>query len=96
MSSLEGLHLNNAFEITSPTRWIYMLPWQEQPMFDSDGSIFGSLLDDIDHASTAYVVDYSASDPLRADIRIRWEAFLADRYQFVDEMPDGGTLWVHR
>jgi hypothetical protein len=90
------LHLNVHFNITSPSKWVFTHLWAAEN-FDPDGSIFMSVLEDIETSQTKFILDYSVMKPLgRQDLQSKWDSYIRSNYRVEAVMRDGSTLWMRR
>lgn len=87
------------YDIIAPSKWIYHFFWNGLVYnWDRDGRIFRSILEDIDHHKTRYILDYSDvlsfMDPER---KVEWNAYIAPRYELVYTDPkEGWKFWKRK
>ncbi|MBN9391188.1 MAG: hypothetical protein J0I20_24380 [Chloroflexi bacterium] len=87
------LHLNTYFKIVSPTKYIYTHLYNMIPGWDTDGTLFTQLIEDVKSKKTFYILDYSSISPIRPDLQLKWDSFISANYDQVRLMPDGGILF---
>ena len=89
------MYLYNLFGILSPSRWIYQYFWSWSPGWDADGSIFHSILNDLQIHKTRFILDCSES---RGGFKNRsaygeWKKFLESHYTIISRDSSNRKLW---
>lgn len=90
-----ALNLNTYFQIIAPTKWCYVFFWNQVDLriWDPQYVKFKSILSDLDHYSTKYVLDFTNTNKFN-DLELQriWQEYRDQKYKFIEDS-DGGKLY---